>query len=81
MPFGYYGYGHPNDPRAPRFFERLLTRNFKAAFLNNPPTYTKPEPAATTWGGWSSTSRVEHQPAVPVACRAPGRVQADQGGN
>ena len=54
MPFGSYNYGLANDPRAPRFFQRLLMRHFKAAFLNNPPKYTNAAPARPTiWGGWS----------------------------
>ncbi len=59
VPFGSYNYGLANDPRAPRFFQRLLMRHFKAAFLNNPPSYTKPTSPSDHLGRMELNHRVE----------------------
>jgi len=80
VPFGSYYYGLSNDPRAPRFFERLLKRHFKAAFLNNPPTYTKPTSPPDHLGRMELNHRVETNRLYRwLSERRP--VQADQGGN
>jgi len=59
VPFGSYNYGLSNDPRAPKYFQRLLTRNFKAVFLNNPPSYTKTTSPPNHLGRMELNHRVE----------------------
>ena len=70
VPFGSYYYGLSNDPRAPKYFQQLLTENFKAVFLNNPPTYTKTTSPSNHLGRMELNHRVGDAPAVSMACRA-----------